>query len=189
MNRTRQAKRLRRSLSADSELQIEDNDTVVQDTPPSPELVSILADLRSNNERPSVQEEFTTPRTSNVDITNAKNKDDPAELKKLTVKLDRLTNKRSRYESHHEFLDRCIQAKLVPNALQFELEPTIGNHDDAFLEQWYTAQKEFQLKLMKLTSEFCQKTQDAVSEEIKEAENVIKKETSTTLHRLRRRLL
>ena len=52
----------------------------------------------------------------------------------IYIYIYRLKEKHARYESHKEFLTRCISEKLVPNGLKLELERTIGNHDQEFLD-------------------------------------------------------
>ena len=66
-----------------------------------------------------------------------------------TMKLNRLKDKNARYQSHREFLSQCVESKLIPKCLKLELDPTIGNHDQEFLDTWYSNQKEFSLTLMK----------------------------------------
>ena len=44
------------------------------------------------------------PRTHNTDI--------------LAIELNRLREKSARYNSHKDFLSRCIQEKLVPKGLE-----------------------------------------------------------------------
>ena len=111
-------------------------------------------------------------------IPNFVQRDEDTETERKAIKLDRLTNKRARYESHLDFLNRCISSKLIPNALSFELEPTIGNHDNEFVGKWYDIIQQCQLKLMSLTSEFCQNTISKTDDEIKHAYNDIKQNTS-----------
>ena len=61
----------------------------------------------------------------------------------VALKLNRLKEKHPRYESHKEFLTRCISEKLVPMGLKLKLEPTIGNHDQEFLVNWFSKLNEF----------------------------------------------
>ena len=65
------------------------------------------------------------------------------------MKLNRLKEKHARYESHKEFLNRCISEKLVPKWLKLELEPTIENHDQELLDNWFSKLNESSLSLMK----------------------------------------
>ena len=51
------------------------------------------------------------------------------------IKRNRLKDKDVRYESPKSFLTRCIDDKIIPKGLIFELEPTIDKHDqDLFLQ-------------------------------------------------------
>ena len=59
------------------------------------------------------------------------------------IKLNRLKDKNARYQSHREFLSQCIESKLIPKGLKLELERTIGNRDQEFLDMWYSNIQEF----------------------------------------------
>ena len=50
------------------------------------------------------------------------------------VKLDRLGDKIDRYHSHDEFLRKCVTSKVTPISYQINLEPSVGNHDEAFIK-------------------------------------------------------
>ena len=52
----------------------------------------------------------------------------------IAIKLIFLREKSSRYNSHKDFLSRCVQKKLVPKCLEFSLEPTIGNYGQEFID-------------------------------------------------------
>ena len=39
------------------------------------------------------------------------------------------------YESHINFLTHCVAGELIPNGLRFELEPTIVNFDQEFVDE------------------------------------------------------
>ena len=54
------------------------------------------------------------------------------DVDKIVIKLDRLQDKSTRYESHKEFLEKCIREKVIPDGLRVDVEPTIGNHDEEF---------------------------------------------------------
>ena len=75
----------------------------------------------------------------------------------LAIKLNRLKDKQARFVSHKEFLTRCVAEELVLKGLEVALEPTIGNHDQKFLDNWYSKQKQFLLSLMKDIVQFCEK--------------------------------
>ena len=92
--------------------------------------------------------------------------------------LNRLKDKQVRFESHKEFLSRCIIDGLVPKGLELMLEPTIGNHDQYFLDNWYSKLKQFSLSLMKDIVQFCDKTIDATTTEISTTESSLKSNTN-----------
>ena len=75
-----------------------------------------------------------------------------------TMKLNCLKDKNAQYQSHREFLSQCIESKLIPKGLKLELEATIGNHDQEFLDTWYSNLQEFSLTLMKGIRKSCDKT-------------------------------
>ena len=91
--------------------------------------------------------------------------------------LDRLRDKKERYTSNQEFLSRCLENDIVPIGLQLELEPTIGNHNDEFLNKWHTKLKEFSMNLMKDVIEFCIDTDTETSNEINKIALKLKERT------------
>ena len=88
--------------------------------------------------------------------------------------LNRLKDKNARYQSQREFLSQCIESKLIPKSLKLELEPTIGNHDQEFLDTWYSNLQEFSLSLMKGIVKLCDKTISETAEHINSTENALK---------------
>ena len=96
----------------------------------------------------------------------------------LAIKLNRLKDKNLRYESHLEFLSSCISDGLIPKGLELMLEPTIGNHDQQFLDNWYSKLKEFSLSLMKDIVSFCEKTIKSTTNDINNTEASLKNLTS-----------
>ena len=54
----------------------------------------------------------------------------------LAIKMNRLHDKNTRFESHRDFLSQCIREKLIPEGLELTLKPTIGNHNQEFLDNW-----------------------------------------------------
>ena len=58
------------------------------------------------------------------------------------------------------------------------LEPTIGNHDQEFLDNWYSKQKQFSLSLMKDIVQFCEKTINKSAQDIKKTESSLKRNAS-----------
>ena len=95
----------------------------------------------------------------------------------VALKLNRLKEKHARYESHKEFLTRFISEKLVRKGLKLELEPTIGNPDQEFLNNWFSKLNEFSLRLMKDIVTFCDKTIGKTNEDIKNTECTLKSAT------------
>ena len=77
-----------------------------------------------------------------------------------------------------EFLSRCITNGFVPKGLELMLEPTIGNHNQHFLDNWYSKLKQFSLSLMKDIVQFCDKTINATTTEISTTETALKSNTN-----------
>ena len=95
----------------------------------------------------------------------------------LAIKLNRSIDKVARYESHQKYLRKCIKDKLIPTNFKIELDPSIGNHNEAFLSSWYDKIQKFSLDLMKDTVKFCEKTIAETKSEIKTLEDEIKHQT------------
>ena len=76
---------------------------------------------------------------------------------KQAMKPNRLKDKNARYQSHRGFLSQCIESKLIHKGLKLELEPTIGYHDQEYLDTWYSNLQKFCLTLMKGIVKFCDK--------------------------------
>ena len=75
------------------------------------------------------------------------------------LKFNPLKEKVTRYESHKDFLTRCIVEELIPKVLKLEFEPTIGNFDQEFIDKWYSKLKGFVLILIiKDIKTYCEKT-------------------------------
>ena len=79
------------------------------------------------------------------------------EKEHLTFKLDRLNDKKCRYESHEAFLNKCLNSNLVPNGLKVYVEPSIGNRDELFLTQWHARLEEFSKTLTMDVVAYCEK--------------------------------
>ena len=92
----------------------------------------------------------------------------------IALKLNRLKDKAVRYKSHKDFLSRCIAEELVPKGLKLELEPTIGNYDQEFVDTWYSKLKTFSLTLMKDIVAHCDKTIVKTEDNIKDTETHLK---------------
>ena len=83
---------------------------------------------------------------------------------KVALKLYRLKDKVTTYDSHKDFLNRYIAEKLIPKGLNIELEPTIGDFDREFVDEWYSKLKGFSLILMKDITTHCEKTIKSTNE-------------------------
>ena len=90
------------------------------------------------------------------------------------VKLNRLGDENARYQYHREFLSQCTESKLIPKDLKLELEPTIGNHNQKFLDMWYSNLQEFSLTLMKGIVKFCDNTISETAKHINSTEEALK---------------
>ena len=90
---------------------------------------------------------------------------------KQAMKLDRLLDKQARYESHISFLKRS-------HGLNLQLEPTIGNHDQEFFDNWYQKLNKFSFELMGDIVKFCETTKTNVSEQIKQVDETLKSKTT-----------
>ena len=102
------------------------------------------------------------------------------EIKKLTFHLDRINNKKIRFLSHKEFLEKCFRDKLTPNGLKINLEPTIGNQNEEFVNQWYKIQDDCAKQLMKMTIKFCKTTIKETEHEIKEIDSKLQSNLPST---------
>ena len=76
------------------------------------------------------------------------------------------------------------QRKLIPKRLKLLLEPTIGNHNHEFVDNWYSKLKQFSLILMEYIVEFCDNTLITTTQEIITTESLLK--TSTNNNRLQK---
>ena len=74
----------------------------------------------------------------------------------LSLKLNRLTEKLYRYESHKYFITKCLKDKLIPEGF-YSLEPSIGNHNNEFLQEWYEDLNNFLLTRMEKQFSFVTK--------------------------------
>ena len=52
------------------------------------------------------------------------------------IKINSLKDKQLRYDSHKSFLTRLLEAKITSKNLALDLEPTIGKHEQKFLDNW-----------------------------------------------------
>ena len=90
--------------------------------------------------------------------------------------MNRLKEKSARYISHRDFLSKCIQENLVPKRVEITLEPTIGNFDQEFVNNWYTNLKQFFLVLIKQIVANCDKTEQKTQTKINKTETILKQQ-------------
>ena len=90
------------------------------------------------------------------------------------MNLNRLKDKNAWYQSHREFLLQCIESKLIPKGLKLELQPTIGNHNQDFLDTWYFNLQDFSLTLMKGIIKFREETISETAAHINSIEKALK---------------
>ena len=76
------------------------------------------------------------PITVNANYLSPRGYNNNRNTGKLALKLNRLKDKSARYISHKEFLTRCIENKLKAKGLELSLEPSIGNYDQEFINNW-----------------------------------------------------
>ena len=93
---------------------------------------------------------------------------------RIALKLDRLKDKLSRYESHIIFLNKCVENNVIPNGLRAYVEPSIGNRDDTFLEGWHNILFDCSKKLIKHSVEFSGKIVETTKTDIKTTEDQLK---------------
>ena len=70
----------------------------------------------------------------------------------IALKQNQLKGKAVRYKSHKDFLSRCIAKELIPKGLKHELEPTIGNYDQEFVDTRYSKLKKI---LSNINERYC----------------------------------
>ena len=79
----------------------------------------------------------TEVRQTPSKINQARKTNNEEVIKKLAFRLDSIKNKKIRFSSHKEFLEKCFHDNLTPNSLKINLEPTRGNQHEAFINKWY----------------------------------------------------
>ena len=107
-------------------------------------------------------------------VHNPRYRETEREKEHLTFKLDKLNDKKCRFESHEAFLNKCLTNNLIPNGLKVYVEPSIGNRDDEFLSQWHARLDEFSRTLTSDVAEYCVKEIAKTKEEIETISNKLK---------------
>ena len=105
------------------------------------------------------------------------------EIKKLAFRLDRIKNKKIRFLSHNKLLEKYFRDKLTPNGSKINLEPTIGNQNEEFVNQWCKIQDDCAKELIKMTIEFCETKIKETEHEIKEIDSKLQSNLPSTEYR------
>ena len=74
-----------------------------------------------------ILDDNTEARQTSVQRSQGRKTDNKEKIKKKEFRLDQIKNKKIRFLSHKEFLEKCIRDKLTPNGLKINLQPTMGN--------------------------------------------------------------
>ncbi len=116
--------------------------------------------------------------TSSESIETVVNTYTDSIIRNTARKLDRLYDKQARFESHQQFLERCLHAAVIPKGLQIELEPSIGNHNEEFLTKWNEKLIKFSRELTEDVIGFCGTTVTETVAKISDAKEDLKKNTN-----------
>ena len=163
--------------------------------------------------RSRVQDEPIVPLltvTNTIDATSSnesivtviERQEDNGRIRYTARKIDRLNDKQARFESHREFLERCLTSNVIPRGLKLELEASIGNRNEEFLAKWNEKLTKFSRELTQDVIEFCgttinetqQLSEDATQElarlanqeQMAEITSSLKKNQETRKHQLKR---
>ena len=103
--------------------------------------------------------------------SHGKKNNNEEEIKKLGFRVDRINNHKIWFLSHKEFFEKCFRDKLTPIALKINREPTMGNQNEEFINQWYKIQDDSTKQLMKMIGKFCETKIKETEHEIKEIDS------------------
>ena len=73
----------------------------------------------------------------------------------IAIKLDRLNDRRIRFESHLIFTKKCQEEDLIPHSLRPNLEASLGNHDEEYMKEFMAIQNKCSTYLLALNHRFC----------------------------------
>ena len=122
----------------------------------------------------------TEARQTPLRISQGRKISNEEEIKKLAFHRDQINNKKIWFLSHKEFLEKCFHDKLTPNGLKINLEPTIGNQNEEFVNQWYKIWDDCAKQLMKMNIKFCETTVKETEHEIKEINSKLQSNLPST---------
>ena len=92
----------------------------------------------------------------------------------LPLKLNRLKEKLTWYESDRDFISRCIKDLLISKSLKLEVKPHIGNFDQKCIGNSFSKLKDYSYDLMKDVIKFCKRIMDETKPAIQNIEAKLK---------------
>ena len=146
---TRSQPNLITNTSAELTEENESTETIIGDNDVSMELFTQVPEATNTTHRASFSayEQLETPD-------------------KIAIKLDRLNDKRIRFESHLLFTKKCQEENLIPNSLNPNLEASIGNHDEEYMKEFMAIQNKCSADLLALNHRLCKKTIEQTKESL-----------------------
>ena len=138
-----------------------------------------VSDIESQHILPSIR--INDREASKDTVVDAASRND-SKLK-LAFRIDNLRNKTERYDSHATFLKKCLENNIIPNGLKCYVEPSIGNKDDTFLNEWHTILDETSIKLMNLTIAYSEKTSKSTTEQTTKLSGELKEMVSESAYK------
>ena len=79
-----------------------------------------------------------------------------------------MRDKADRYSSHISFLKECRDTKVIPKGLRIDVEPSIGNNDEDFCNQWFSRLEEFSITLISDIIAYSEGIENATATKINE---------------------
>lgn len=115
-----------------------------------------VPNITINNERSGSDSMASSSVETIISATEA-TEYSPITENRIAVRHDRLMDKIDRYNSHNQFIRKCMTGNVIPKSYQVTVEPSIGNHDDEFLKGYYDLCDNFAKQLMTYTADYCAK--------------------------------
>lgn len=144
-----------------------------------------LDEATTSSQSPTLQVN-NVPLESVSNQTIISNPEYSREKEHLTFKLDKLNDKKARFESHEAYLTKSLTNNLIPNGLKVYVEPSIGNRDEEFLTQWYGRLDEFSRTLTRDVVGFCEqelsKTKEGIEATSKQLQDLLTENEYTKIN-------
>ena len=137
------------------------------------------ADESRNLQLPSVQVNNVTLESESTETIMINPSYNSKEKEYLAFKLNKLNDKKARFQSHESYLKKCLDNNLIPNGLKVYVEPSIGNRDDDFLTKWHNRLEEFSKTLTNDVVGFCEEELNKTNQEIVDISQRLQSQTST----------